>query len=233
MCVCVCVCQGTEKTKWAGNRSRVCVSVCSSVKSLGDHLQLQEKQELGLSCSCIDQGLLRTCAVGRHRDPHPSPSPFNFTFHPHPRLTCSVFVYLQPLSSALLRGARDGIGPFSDFRVRVCTCVVICWLEIKLTFLVCSVRVFVCRFWKSGALWSEVSASQPVCALPWPLAINHLQICVYPQFSSPAHRHLEGQLEEEPPPQRRGLPPLPVTRRHTNTHIHGVILWEASPESQP
>lgn len=24
----VCVCQGTEKTKWAGNRSRVCVSVC-------------------------------------------------------------------------------------------------------------------------------------------------------------------------------------------------------------
>lgn len=37
----VCVCQGTEKTKWAGNRSRVCVVLCYSVKSLGDHLQLQ------------------------------------------------------------------------------------------------------------------------------------------------------------------------------------------------
>lgn len=36
----VCVCQGTEKIKWAGNESRVCVFLCYSVKSLEDHLQL-------------------------------------------------------------------------------------------------------------------------------------------------------------------------------------------------
>lgn len=69
------------------------------------------------------------------------------------------------------------------------------------------------------------------------MAINHLQICVYPQFISLAHRHLEGQLEKNCRPSVEDCSLLVVphslsfslssTDTQTNKHTHTFIYFKS------